>query len=323
MSEEKKTYEGSYRKQYMQCHHRYLCSYTAPTLDITCDEKREQLLFHDLSTWSARNNYSVDSGFPEPFQRTSFRQNGLQKAENQRLKANEGGIQREKKGTRGTNLDISRLQANLAVLSTRGEHKQKTKTNELWVVGKRWTWDCWLSRSIKHGQNPSRSCRSSVSTPMLQRSNSLLPSLDLDSHRDRGAFAAQIGAPTIWYRDLDPWTQKFTSEWISPSMLRCEKTLLYDVGWPNCRELKLWYAFCAFDGPTTGCLIKQAMEHLLLIGASLLCQHCLNATCSNGLLKPLKPHAHILMYKSGAASVCAISQAIWRFSAFSRSNKNW
>ena len=129
----------------------------------------------------------------------------------------------KKKGTRGTNLDISRLQANLAVLSTRGEHKQKTKTNELWVVGKRWTWDSWLSRSIKHGQNPSRSCRSSVSTPMLQRSNSLLPSLDLDSHRDRGAFAAQIGAPTIWYRDLDPWTQKFTSEWISPSMLRCEK----------------------------------------------------------------------------------------------------
>ena len=101
MSEEKKTYEGSYRKQYMQCHHRYLCSYTAPTLDITCDEKREKLLFHDLSTWSARNNYSVDSGFPEPFQRTSFRQNGLQKAENQRLKANEGGIQREKKGNEG------------------------------------------------------------------------------------------------------------------------------------------------------------------------------------------------------------------------------
>jgi len=101
-------------------------------LDITCDEKREQLLFHDLSTWSARNNYSVDSGFPEPFQRTSFRQNGLQKAENQRLKANEGGIQIEKKTeTRSTNLDKSRLQANLAVLSTRGEHKQKTKTNEL------------------------------------------------------------------------------------------------------------------------------------------------------------------------------------------------
>ena len=36
-----------------------------------------------------------------------------------------------------------------------------------------WTWDCWLSRSIKHGQNPSRSCRSPVSTRMLllQRSN--------------------------------------------------------------------------------------------------------------------------------------------------------
>ena len=44
-----------------------------------------------------------------------------------------------------------------------------------------WTWDCWLSRSIKHGQNPSRSCRSPVSTRMLllQRSNSqLLLSLD-------------------------------------------------------------------------------------------------------------------------------------------------
>ena len=67
-----------------------------------------------------------------------------------------------------------------------------------------WTWDCWLSRSIKHGQNPSRSCRSSVSTRMLllQRSNSqLLLSLDLESHRS-GAFAAQIGAPTTTWRFL-------------------------------------------------------------------------------------------------------------------------
>ena len=45
------------------------------------------------------------------------------------------------------------------------------------------------------------------------------------------------------------------------------------------------------------------MEHLLGIGAALLRQHRLNATCSNRLLKPLKPHAHILMYKSAAASV--------------------
>ena len=44
------------------------------------------------------------------------------------MKANEGGIQiekKKKKETRDTNLDISRLQANLSVLSTRGEHKQK------------------------------------------------------------------------------------------------------------------------------------------------------------------------------------------------------
>ena len=49
------------------------------------------------------------------------------------MKANEGGIQiekKKKKETRDTNLDISRLQANPSVLSTRGEHKQKTKTNE-------------------------------------------------------------------------------------------------------------------------------------------------------------------------------------------------
>ena len=56
---------------------------------------------------------------------------------------------------------------------------------------------------------------------LLQRSNSHLLSLDLESHRS-GAFVAQIGAPTtIWYRDLDPWTPKFTSEWMSPSMPRC------------------------------------------------------------------------------------------------------
>ena len=36
-----------------------------------------------------------------------------------------------KKETRDTNLDISWLQANLAVLDTRGEHKERTKTNEL------------------------------------------------------------------------------------------------------------------------------------------------------------------------------------------------
>ena len=68
------------------------------------------------------------------------------------------------------------------------------------------TWDCWLSRSI-NGQNPSSSGRSSVSTRMLllPRSNSHLLRLDLESHRS-GAFVAQIGAPTIRYGDLDPWT---------------------------------------------------------------------------------------------------------------------
>ena len=63
-----------------------------------------------------------------------------------------------------------------------------------------------LSRSI-NGQDPNRSGRSSVSTWMLllPRSNSHLLRLDLESHRS-GAFVAQIGAPTMWYRDLDPWT---------------------------------------------------------------------------------------------------------------------
>ena len=71
----------------------------------------------------------------------------------------------------------------------------------------------------------------------------------------------------------------------------------------NIRELKLWYGFCALDGPTKGCLLKQAMEHLLGIGAALLRQHRLNATCSNPLSTPLKPHAHTLLYKSAAVSV--------------------
>ena len=62
--------------------------------------------------------------------------------------------------------------------------------------------------------------------------------------------------------------------------------------------MKLWYGFCALDGPTKGCLLK----HLLGIGAALLRQHRL-ATCSNPLSTPLKPHAHTLLYKSAAASV--------------------
>ena len=37
-------------------------------------------------------------------------------------------------------------------------------------------------------------------------------------------------------------------------------------------------------GQLRGCLIKQAVEHLLGIGAALLCQHRLNATCLNLLL---------------------------------------
>ena len=111
MSEEKKTH----RKQYMECHHRYLSSYTAPTLDTTCSKKREQLLFHDLST------------LPLNFFSTK------RVAKSKESKA-EGKWRRHsnwKKEARGTNLDISRLQANLAVLSMRGERKQKTKTNEL------------------------------------------------------------------------------------------------------------------------------------------------------------------------------------------------
>ena len=63
-----------------------------------------------------------------------------------------------------------------------------------------------LSRS-NNGQDPNRSGRSSVSTWMLllPRSNNHLLRLDLESHRS-GAFVAQIGVPTMWHRDLDPWT---------------------------------------------------------------------------------------------------------------------
>ena len=84
---------------------------------------------------------------------------------------------------------------------------------------------------------------------------------------------------------------------------QCYAAACYDdFGWPNCRELKLWYGFCAFDGPTKGCLLKS-IEHLLGIAAALLLQHRLNATCSSRLLTQLKPHPHIFMYKSAAAFV--------------------
>ena len=64
-------------------------------------------------------------------------------------------------------------------------------------------------------------------------------------------------------------------------------------------------------GQLKGCLIKHGHGAFAWhLGIALLGQHRLNATCSNRLFTPLKPHAHILMYKSGAASVCAISQAI-------------
>ena len=69
----------------------------------------------------------------------------------------------------------------------------QTISKNHWLLGTgyewSWTWDCWLSRSIKHGQNPSRSCRSPVSTRMLllQRSNSqLLLSLDLEDMNGHG-----------------------------------------------------------------------------------------------------------------------------------------
>ena len=107
MSDEKKTY----RNKCMECHHRYLCSYR---LDTTCDNKREQLRFHDLifqpgvqETVFILSNYSVNSGFPEPFHRTDFQQNGLQNVAKNRERKDEGKWRRhsnwkkEKKGNKG------------------------------------------------------------------------------------------------------------------------------------------------------------------------------------------------------------------------------
>ena len=101
----------------------------------------------------------------------------------------------------------------------------QTISKNHWLLGTgyewSWTWDCWLSRSIKHGQNPSRSCRSPVSTRML---------LLQPAATEFGPGIAQercVRSPNrgtnnnMWYRDLDPWTQKFTSEWMSLSMPRC------------------------------------------------------------------------------------------------------
>ena len=142
----------------------------------------------------------------------------------------------------------------------------QTISKNHWLLGTgyewSWTWDCWLSRSIKHGQNPSRSCRSPVSTRMLllQRSNSqLLLSLDLEDMNGHGHGIAGC---------LDLSNTAKIQAGVAGHQFQ-----------PEC--------YC-YSG-----LIKQAMEHLLGIGAALLRQHRLNATCSNRLLKPLKPHAHM------------------------------
>ena len=70
MSEEKKTY----RKKDMECHHRYLCSYSAPRLDTIRNNKRKQLLFHDLSTWSATDSiwFSAIAAYILAFQNPSI-----------------------------------------------------------------------------------------------------------------------------------------------------------------------------------------------------------------------------------------------------------
>ena len=111
-------------------------------------------------------------------------------------------LKKETRGYKGHDfLGISPLQANLAARLTHSrEPARATNCNTMRSMGLR-----SLSRSI-NGQNP-RSGRSSVSTRMLLllRSNSHLLRLDLESHRS-GAFVAQTGAPTIRYRDSDPWT---------------------------------------------------------------------------------------------------------------------
>ena len=282
MSEEKKTY----RKQYMECHHRYLSSYTAPTLDTTCNKKREQLLFHDLST------------LPLNFFSTKW------VAISKESKA-EGKWRRHsnwKKETRGTNLDISRLQANLAVLSMQGERKQKTKTNELSENDGRGIAGCLdLSNTAKiqagvagHQFQPECYCYSGRTASCYW----------VWTWNRTGAVRSQPKSGHQQQYDIGIWIHEPKNSPQNECHYQCHAATCYDdFGWPNCRELKLWHAFCVFDGSTKGCLIKQAMEHLLGIGAALLRQHRLNATCSNRLLKPLKPHAHILMYKSAAASV--------------------
>ena len=73
---------------------------------------------------------------------------------------------------------------------------------------------------------------------------------------------------------------------MSPSMLRCY--MLWRL-WltklaGNCSCGMASAHLMGQHGPTKGCLTKQAMERLLGIGAALLGQHRLNATCLNVLL---------------------------------------
>ena len=205
-----------------------------------------------------------------------------------------------KKEARGTNLDISRLQANLAVLSTRGEHKQKTKTNELSENDGRGIAGCLDLSTAKiqagvagHQFHPECYCYSGRTA-----------SCWVWTCNRTGAVRSEPKSGHQQLYDIGIWIHEHQNSPQNECHHQCHAAACYDdFGWPNCRELMLWNAFCAFDGPTMWCLIKQAMEHLLGIGAALLRQHRLNATCSNHLLTPVKPHAHILMYKSAAASV--------------------
>ena len=229
MSEEKKTY----RKKDMECHHRYLCSYRAPRLDTIRNNKRKQLLFHDLSTWSATDSiwFSAIAAYILAFQnpsiellfdktawdsRTVNRRPLRQMKAAFKLKKRNKGMQGARFSRHFSSSSQPRCFEQARLTHSREPARPTNCLNRMSSMGLR-----WLSRSI-NGQNPSSSGRSSVSTRMLllPRSNSHLLRLDLESHRS-GAFVAQIGAPTIRYGDLDPWTEKFTLEWIAPSMLRC------------------------------------------------------------------------------------------------------
>ena len=172
----------------MECHHRYLCSYREPRLDTIRNNQRKQLLFHDLSTWSAPDSIWFSAiaayilAFQNPCIELLFDKTGCKKQWIKGRRQMKAAFKLKKKQgvLISTYLVFKPTSLFWAHEVNTSRKPRPTDFRNPMNMGLR-----SLSRS-NNGQNPNRSGRSSVSTRMLllPRSKNHLLRLDLESHRE-------------------------------------------------------------------------------------------------------------------------------------------